>query len=87
MSQFTLEREAVLTHYIRLTNQISDLQHADRMQRNAERNAEVQALTAELLTFRDQHGITIAELNAFRDRNAKKATSVTHAFQLLSRSV
>ena len=88
MSQFTftLEREAVLTHYIELMHQVSDKRHEDWMHRNPERNAEVNALTAELLTFRDQHGITIAELNAFRDRNAKKATSVAHAFQLLSRS-
>ena len=88
MSQFSfsLEREAVLTHYIGLMHQISDKQHENRMHFNPERNAEVQALTADALNFRDQHGITIAELNAFRDRNAKKATSVAHAFQLLSRS-
>lgn len=83
---FTLERQALLTHYIELMHQISDKQHENRMNFNPARNAEVQSLTADALNFRDQHGITIAELNAFRDRNAKKATSVAHAFQLLSRS-
>ncbi len=83
---FTLERQALLAHYEKLLHAIEDTQHQNRMQRNAERDAEVSALTANALHFRDQHDITIAELNSWKKRNVKRASSVAHAVQLLSRS-
>lgn len=88
MSQFTftLERQALLAHYESLLHAIEDKQTEIRMQYNPERNAEVSALTADALHFRDQHDITIAELNSWKKRNVKRASSVQHAVQLLSRS-
>lgn len=83
---FTLERQALLAHYEKLLFAIEDTQHQNRMQWNAERDAEVSALTADALQFRDQHDITIAELNSWKKRNVKRASSVQHAVQLLSRS-
>lgn len=84
---FTLERQALLAHYEKLLFAIEDTQHQNRMQHNAERDAEVSALTADALQFRDQHDITIAELNSWKKRNVKRASSVQHAVQLLSRGV
>lgn len=88
MSQFTftLERQALLAHYESLLYAIEDTQTEIRMQYNPERNAEVSALTADALHFRDQHDITIAELNSWKKRNVQRASSVQHAVQLLSRS-
>lgn len=83
----TLERQALLAHYEKLLFAIEDTQHQNRMQWNAERDAEVSALTAEALHFRDMHDITIAELNSWKKRNVKRASSVQHAIQLLSRGV
>lgn len=83
---FTLERQALLAHYEKMLHAIEDKQHENRMQRNAERDAEVSALTADALRFRDMHDITIAELNSWKKRNVKRASSVAHAVQLLSRS-
>lgn len=83
---FTLERQALLAHYESLLHAIEDTQTEIRMQYNPERNAEVSALTADALHFRDQHDITIAELNSWKKRNVQRASSVQHAVQLLSRS-
>lgn len=89
MSEFnlTLERQALLAHYEKLLFAIEDTQHQNRMHWNPERNAEVSALTADALHFRDMHDITIAELNSWKKRNVKRASSVQHAVQLLSRGV
>jgi len=83
---FTLERQALLAHYEGLLHSIEDKQTESRMQHNPERNAEVSALTADALHFRDQHDITIAELNSWKKRNVHRASSIQHAVQLLSRS-
>lgn len=87
MSQFSLERQALLAHYENLLFAIEDKQTENRMHYNPERNAEVSALTADALHFRDQHDITIAELNSWKKRNVQRASSVQHAVQLLSRGV
>ncbi|MDZ7868793.1 MAG: hypothetical protein U5L02_06245 [Rheinheimera sp.] len=83
---FTLERQALLAHYEGLLHSIEDTQTESRMQHNPERNAEVSALTADALQFRDMHDITITELNSWKKRNVQRASSVAHAVQLLSRS-
>jgi len=80
----SLERGAVLDHYIKLMSQLDDLHHGYSVN-GAERAAAINSATSDLMDFRDQHDITIPELTAWRNRNVKKATSVSHAIQLLGR--
>lgn len=81
----TLERGAVLDHYIQMTMDIDGLRHSKSID-SSERAAALNSCTADLMAFRDQHDITIAELTSWTKRNVKRASSVSHAVQLLSGS-
>lgn len=51
------------------------------------RNREAMSLAiAEQMNFRQLHNITIPEMTAWTKHNVKRAESVSHAVQLLSRS-
>lgn len=83
MSSISLERGAVLDHYIRMTAELDDLHHSQHVN-GWERSAAISSKTADLMAFRDNNNITIPELTEWRNRGVKKATSVAHAIHLLA---
>jgi hypothetical protein len=82
-TSITLERGAVLDHYIKLMGAVDDMRHCKAFGGADEQAAALSSATADLLMFRDQHDITIQELGAWSKRNVKVAVSVKHAVQLL----
>jgi hypothetical protein len=81
-TSITLERGAILDHYIQMMGALDDLRH-NRAFNGVEQAAAVNAVTYDLMVFRDQNDITLPELEMWRKRNVKVATSVKHAVQLL----
>lgn len=82
-TSITLERGAVLDHYIKMMGAVDDMRHCKAFGGADELAAALNSATADLMAFREQNDITIPELSAWRKRNVKVAVSVKHAVQLL----
>lgn len=82
-TSITLERGAILDHYIDMMARIDDMRHCKAFGAVDEQAAALNSATADLMAFRDLHDITIQELGAWSKRNVQVASSVKHAVQLL----
>ena len=82
-TSITLERGAILDHYIKMMGAVDDMRHCKAFGGADEMAAALNSATADLMAFREQHDITIPELGAWSKRNVKVATSVKHAVELM----